>query len=51
MKIDDLNIDDATDDFAIVVNIWDDLGNMEEKGILKCDYCKKLLNYLNKRFS
>lgn len=52
MNIDELNPYDRkeTTPEVVLIQIWDDLGNLEEKEKLNCEYCKKLFNYLNKRY-
>lgn len=46
MKIDNLDINER-DAFAIVISIWEDLGNIE---VIDCEYCKKVFKYLDEWF-
>ena len=52
MKIDELNPYERkeTTPEIVLISIWDDLGDIKELGQLDCEYCKKLFNYLDKRY-
>ena len=52
MKIDELNPYERKETSAeiILINIWDDLGNINDSKLLNCEYCKKIFEFLDKRF-
>ena len=52
MKIDKLNPYERKETTAeiVLIKIWDDLDNIRNDGLLTCEYCKKILKYLDVRF-
>jgi len=52
MKIDKLNPYERNETGAeiVLLIIWDDLYDIEKEGLLNCEYCKKIVKYLNVRF-